>query len=269
MGLNVYTKSFIIFIVLNISYSLFSQERKVQVPSPERIAYTKKGLPADTIREYDENGVIKSLHYLYKKTYRYKGEKYHYCLYIAFNEQGNRIRFTDDLMGIDRKFSPDGDVISERIYNRKNSKEIGYVESFPGHHRKTVVVNGNKYDYDENDRLRRYWVRKNIQYNKQSGLLMATIYFQEYDVSGETCKYGRLYSNLYEQDPWLQVRPEFPVEMDSVPLQDFKEIVYPQLNMKEIFKWDYNNNKTIITQFEQDGDSWNETVRRFFPRHPK
>ena len=264
------TKSIILFVILTVSFDLFAQEQTSQPPSPkERPVYIKDGMSADTIREYHENGVLKCLYCPYQKKYRYQGNKYRYCLYEVYNEQGDLTRFTDDLMGIDRKYGTDSVLISETIYNRRKNKVIGKTEYFRDRLKESVIVNGNRYDYDENGRLRRYWTRKNVRYDKQDGSMMATLYFEEYDVSGEISRHGRIYSQINESDGWLQLTPEFPARMDSVPLQDFKEVVYPQLNMKETYRWDYTNNKTIVTQYEQQGAQWNESKRRFFSNKPK
>ena len=88
-------------------------------------------------------------------------------------------------------------------------------------------------------------------------------------IIGKISKYGRFYSGVYDLDLWLHLRPEFPAEIDAVPQQDFKEIYYPPLNLKETYKWDYVNNKTIVTRFELLNDKWKERHRRFYPRQPK
>ena len=264
------TKSIILFVILTVSFGLFAQELTSRPSSPkERTVYINDRKSADTIREYHENGALKCLYYPYQKKYKYQGNKYRYCLYEVYNEQGDLTRFMDDRMGIDRKYGTDSILISETIYNRRKNKVIGKTEYFPDHLKESVIVNGNRYDYDENGRLRRYWTRKNVRYDKQDGSMMATLYFEEYDVSGEISRHGRIYSQINESDGWLQLTPEFPARMDSIPLQDFKEVVYPQLNMKETYRWDYTNNKTIVTQFEQQGAQWNESGRRYFPNQPK
>ena len=96
--------------------------------------------------------------------------------------------------------------------------------------------------------------------------MSATFYFVEYDILDKISATGRFYTNLYEHDYWLHVTPEFPVDMDSVPIQDFKEIINHQAGLKNVFKWDYANNKTIITTYKQQGDIWIETERKSVPR---
>ncbi|MDR2914821.1 MAG: hypothetical protein LBV74_08335 [Tannerella sp.] len=226
----------------------------------------KEGMPVDTIKEYYENGILKSLYYPYKRKYKYCGRKYNYCLYIEYDEQGNCIRYTNDKEGIERKYRSDGALISVMYYCRRRSNLKYFVQNFPGSKMKSIITKGNKYDYDENERLRRHWVRKSAKYDKKSGVLSATFYFEEYDVAGNLSRIGRFYSNLYEHDQWLRVSPEFPVEMDSVPVQDFKEIIYPRLNLKDVYRWDYINNKTIIERYEQKGEVWVEIERKSLPR---
>lgn len=89
--------------------------------------------------------------------------------------------------------------------------------------------------------------------------MSATFYFEEYDVSGEVSKKGRFYSNLYDHNRWYHIIPEFPVGIEMVPVQDFREVVYPVLNIKDVYRWDYVNKKTIITRYEQQGDTWSES----------
>ena len=255
-------KSFFLFITLIFPLALFSQESSVETLS----GLLKKGTPGDTIREYYESGVLKTLSYTYKKKYKYKDEKYYYCLFEAYDENGNQIRRMDDMIGYDQIFATNGDVISYQIYNRRKSKLKYFIEYFQGSTKKTVITKGNRYDFDEKERLRRQWVRKNIRRDKQFDTMIATIYFEEYDVMGEISKSGRFYTSLYENDPWLQLTPEFPVDIDSVPLQDFKEIFFPQLGLKEIYRWNLAENKTVVSQFEQQGDSWSKIRRRTFRR---
>lgn len=226
----------------------------------------KKGMPIDTVKEYYENGIMKSLYYPYKRKYKYCGHKYNYCLYIEYDEKGNCIRYTNDKDGVERKYRSDGALISVLYYCRRKSSAKYYVENFPGSKKKSIITKGNKYDYDENERLRRHWVRKSTKYDKKSGVMSATFYFEEYDVEGDISRIGRFYSNLYEHDQWLHISPEFPADLDSVPMQDFKEIVYPRLNIKDVYKWDYVNNRTIITRYELNGEIWIETERRSLPR---
>ena len=255
-------KSFFLFITLIFPLVLFSQERSVEPLS----GLLKKGVSGDTIREYYENGALKTLCYTYKKKYKYKGDTYYCCLYVLYDENGNQVRRMDDMIGYDQIFAMNGDVISYQIYNRKKSKSKYFIEYFPGGTKKTVISKGNRYDFDENERLRRQWVRKNIRRDKKFGTMIATIYFEEYSVKGDISKSGRFYTNLYNNDPWLQLAPEFPADIDSVPLQDFKEIVYPQLGLKEVYRWNLAENKTIVSQFEQKGDSWSKIRRRTFQR---
>lgn len=226
----------------------------------------KNGIPVDTIKEFYENGTLKSLYYPYKRKYKYCGHTYNYCLYIAYDEQGNCIRYTNDKKGIERKYRSDGALISVMYYCRKRSNVRYYVENFPGSKRKSIITKGNKYDYDENERLRRHWVRKSAKYDKKSGILSATFYYEEYDVQGNVSSIGRFYSNLYEHDRWLHIAPEFPANMESVAEQDFKEIMYPRLNLKDVYKWDYANNRTIITRYERKGRAWVEAERKSLPR---
>lgn len=257
----------IIYLLVGLGFSsvLLSQER-----TEHRLSVKAgKEQPADTVKEFYENGALKSIYFPHKQTYRYEGNKYYYCLSIAYDEQGNRTRFTDDKIGLDRKYGSDGVLLTELIYNRKKSKAIQYIEYYPGYRKKSIARNGNKYEYDEDERVRGHWVRKSVRYNKKYGAKIATYYFEMYDVAGKIDKQGRCYSNMNEYDHWLHIAPEFPHAFDSIPLQDFKEIVYPQQNRKDVFTWDYSTNKTIVTRFEKKGDRWDEIQRRYFPRHPK
>jgi len=258
-------KSIFLFIALIISFGLFSKEK----PNQWAMGFLKKGTPADTIREYYESGALKSLHIPFKKTYKYRGIKYHYCLYIVYDENGNQKRHVDDRIGYEQTFTANGDVNSYMIYNRKKSKLIYYIEFFPASTKRMVISRGNKYDFDEYERLRRHWVRKSVRYDKRFDTMIASFYFEEFDVFGEVSKSGRFYTNLNEHNQWVQINPEFPTALDSVHIQDFKEIIFPQLNEKEVYKWDYTENKTIISRFDQQGDSWTKILRRTFPRHPK
>lgn len=226
----------------------------------------KNGMPVDTIKEYYENGILKSLYYPYKRKYKYCGRKYQYCLYIEYDEQGNCVRYTNDKEGIERKYRSDGSLISVMYYCRRKSSVRYYVENFPENKGKSIITRGNKYDYDENERLRCHWVRKSAKYDKKSGMLSATFYYEEYDVQGNISAIGRFYSNLYEHDRWLHIVPEFPVNLESVPAQDFKEITYPRLNLKDVYRWDYTNNRTIIIRYKQKGKTWVEIERKSLPR---
>ncbi len=226
----------------------------------------KKGIPVDTIKEYYANGILKSFYYPYRKKYTFSGRKYIYGLLIEYDEQGNRIRYRDDNKGIERIYRPDKTLKSVLYYCRKGSVSKYYVEYYPDGVKKTIVTNANKYDYDENGRLRRHWIRKSERYNKKYGTMLATFYFEEFDVSGEVSKTGRFYSNLYDHDHWYHIFPEFPEGIGAVPLQDFREVVYPALDIKDVYRWDYSNKKTIITRYEQRGDIWVESKSKSLPR---
>ena len=226
----------------------------------------KKGVPVDVVKGYYENGVIKFKYYPFKKKYKYRGRKYNYCLYSEYDENGNCIRYIDDMKGVERRYGSDGSLHSVLYYRRKASEVVHYEEYYPGNKKKTVISGGNKYDYDENGCLRRHWVRKSERHNKKYGTMSATIYFEEYDVSGNISRIGRLYTNLYEHDQWLHISPEFPASINSVPTQDFKEITYPRLNMKDVYKWDYSNNRTIITRYALKGKVWVEIERKSLSR---
>ena len=257
-----FAKRIFLFIAMILPFGLFSQER----PEQRMTGLFKKGMPADTIKEYYDSGALKSLYYPYKKTYKYEGRKYNYCLYLGYEENGICVRHTDDRIGYEQKFDPNGDLISYMIYNRKKSKVNYYIEFYPQSTKKMVITRGNRYDYDSMERLRRHWVRKKLRSDNKFGDNVSVFYFEEYNVLGDVTKSGRFYTSLYEQDPWVQLAPEFPTDLDSVPMQDFKEIAYPQWNLKEVYKWDYSKNRTIITRYEQQGDSWTKIRRRTFPR---
>ena len=259
-----FAKSFILFLGLIFPFGLFSQERPDVFPH-----VFKKGTPADTVREYYDNGVLKTLYYPYKRTYKYKGSRYNYGLYIAYDENGNQVRYTNDRIGYEQKFTADSILVSYMIYNRRRSSINYYIEFFPGSTKKMVISRGNRYDYDENERLRCHWVRKSVRSDKKTGVKVASFYFEEFDVSGDISRSGRFYTNIDENDPWLHLAPDFPVALDSIPIQDFKEIIYPRLNLKETYQWDYEGNKTIISRFEQQGDNWNKIRSRTFPRYTK
>jgi len=258
-----FAKSIFLFVAWLIPLGLLSQEQ------PEVLFPFKKGMYGDTIKEYYENGALKSLCYPYKKTYKYKGNRYHYCLYIAYDKNGNPVRHTDDRIGYEQKFTADSVLVSYMIYNRRSSNLKFFIEFFPGSTKKMVISRGNRYDYDENERLRRHWVRKSVRRDKKIGAMVASFYFEEYDVLGEISRNGRFYTYLNENDQWIHLTPEFPAALDSVPLQDFKEIIYPRMNLKETYKWDFDGNKTIISRFEQHGNSWNKIRRRTFPRYAR
>jgi len=258
-------KRVILFILLNGSFCLFSQKQ-----TDKRILEQfHEGMATDTVRIHDENGALQSLYYPYKKTYRYRGNKYRYCLFETYDEKGTCLRHMDDQIGFEKKFNANGDFIYYMIYNRKKSKLNYYIEFYPGSTKKTVITKGNRYDYDEKERLRRHWVRKGIRFDKKIGEKVATFYFEEYDVTGAISRSGRFYTQLAEQDDWMKITPEFPTALDFVPMQDFKEIVYPQLNARDVYRWDYSENKTIITRYEQQGESWIKNQRRTFPQFSK
>ena len=226
----------------------------------------KKGIPVDTIKGYFENGIVKYIYYPYKKKHKYGGRMYNYCLYIEYDKNGNCLRFTDDIKGIERKFNTDRSLLYTLKYNRKKNIAKYYKEYYPENMRKTVIIDGNKYEYGEDGSLKRHLFRKSEKYSKKYGTMSATFYFEEYDVMGNVSKSGRFYTNLYEHDQWLHIFPEFPVSLDSVSIHDFKEIIYPMLNARDVYKWDYYNNKTIITRYVQQGDVWVETETRFISR---
>ena len=219
----------------------------------------ERGFPVDTVKEYYQNRVLKSLYYPYKKNYKFSGHKYKYGLLMEFDEQGNCIRYRDDNKGMERIYRPDKSLESVLYYCRKRNELKYYVEYYPDGVKRTIVTNANKYDYDETGRLRRHWVRKSERYNKKYGTMSATFYFEEYNVSGEVSKKGRFYSNLYDHDRWYHIFPEFPAGIEMVPVQDFREVVYPVLNIKDVYRWDYVNRKTIVTRYEQQGDVWSES----------
>ena len=226
----------------------------------------KKGIPKGIMTEYHENGVVKTEYIPFNKKYKYSGKKYNYCKFTEFDECGNCVRYIDDIEGVEKKYDKDEILSYKLIYNRKKSSLIYYSEYYPEGDEKTIIKKGNRYDYDEKALLRRHWVRKSERYNKKHAILSATFYFEEYDISGKVSKTGRFYSNLYEHDHWLHITPEFPASIDMVAQQDFKEIVYTQLKIKDVYRWDYANSKTIITRYKQQGDSWIETGKRSLPR---
>ena len=226
----------------------------------------KNGVPVAEVKGYYISGALKFSYIPYKKSYKYGGRKFNYCLYMEYDEKSQCTRYTDDLNGIEKKYGEDGALISVLNYNRKKSAVKYYTEYYSENKKKTIIANGNKYDYDEEGRLKRHWVRKSERYNKKYRTMSATFYFVEYDILDNISATGRFYTNLYEHDQWLHVAPEFPVDLDSVPLQDFKEIINHQAGMKNVFKWDYVNNKTIITTYKQQGDIWLETERKSVPR---
>ena len=226
----------------------------------------KKGLPVDMVRGYFENGVIKFRYAPYNKSYKYCGRRYNYCSYKEYDESGICLIYMDDKKGMERKYNADGSLFSVLYYFRKSSELIHYEEYYKDKKKKTVIYDKKKFDYDENGRLRRYWERKSEKYDKKSGIMAATFYFEEYDVSGDVSRLGRFYTNLYDHDRWLHITPEFPESIDRVPLQDFKEVLFPQLGLKDLYRWDYANNKTIITRYKQQGKAWVETERKSLPR---
>jgi hypothetical protein len=226
----------------------------------------KKGLPIDVVIGYYKSGVVKFRYFPLKKRYTYKGVKYNYCVYKEYDEKGRYTRLIDDVEGTDSRYRADGSLTSVLYYNRNKSELIYYEEYFTSNKRKTVISDGNKYDYDENERLRRHWVRKSERYNKKYGTMFSTIYFEEFDVMGNVSKHGRFYTDLFEHDQWQHVFPEFPATIDSVPEQDFKEIIYPRLNLKDVYKWDFKNHKTTIIRYELRGGAWSETERKVLPR---
>ena len=226
----------------------------------------KNGMPVGVIKGYYKSGALKFSYLPYRSSYKYHGRKYKYCLYMEYDEQGNCTRSTDDKNGVEKKFGKDGFLISVLNYNRKRSSLKHYTEYFSEKKKKTIITKGNKYDYDEDGRLRRHWVRKSEKYNKKYSTMSATFYFVEYDMSDNISATGRFYTNLYEHDQWLHVAPEFPLSLDAVPLQDFKETINHQTGMKNVFKWDYANNKTIIITYKRQGDMWLEIERKSVPR---
>jgi hypothetical protein len=226
----------------------------------------KKGFPIDTVKEYYENGMLKSLYYPYKKKYKFSGRKYNYSLLIEYDKRGNCVRYRDDAMEVEKIYRSNKSLKSALYYCRKRNVLKYYVEYYPDGVKKTVVMDANKYDYDENERLRRHWIRKSEKYNKKYGIMSASFYFEEFDVSGEVSKTGRFYSNLYDHDRWHRIFPEFPRGIEAVPVQDFREVFYPALNLKDVYRWDYANKKTIITRYEQRGDIWVESESKSLPR---
>ena len=226
----------------------------------------KNGKPVGEVKGYYENGSVKFSYIPHKKKYKYLGQKYNYCSYKEFDEHGNCTRHIDDKKGLESRYREDGSLASALYYYRKRSSVKYYVDYFPDNKKKTVIAKDNKYEYDESGRLRRHWMRKSERHHKKHGTMAATFYFVEYDVTENISRTGRFYTNLYEHDHWLHVSPEFPACFDSVPLQDFKEIVNHQLGIKDVHKWDFANNKTIITRYRQQGDIWIEMERKSVPR---
>jgi len=229
------------------------------------------GVPVDTVKEYYESGVIKYIYYPYKRKYKYDGKEYNYSLFVQYDELGNCIRFVDDKKGVDVKYGQNDVLLSALHYNRRKSDVKYYVEYHPEGGKKMVITKGHRFDYDESGRLRCHWVRKSERRSQKHGVMSATFYFEDYDVTGGISRTGRFYSNsdLYEHDYWLHISPKFPVNLDSVPLQDFREVVHHKLNIKDVYKWDYANNKTIIVRYKQQGDVWLETEKTIVPRVAK
>jgi hypothetical protein len=259
-----FKKGFILFAGLCFLSGLYATERPDPFASFDRLVNSGKAI--DSIKEYHETGALKSVVYMYKKKYKFNGKKFNYSILTMYDETGHCIRYMNDWIGCERKYDASGHVISELIYERRKSRLKYYAEYFPDGMKKSVISSGNRYDYDEKERLRRHWERKSVRYNKKYGILAATFYFEEYDVSGNISKSGRFYTNLFDHDQWLHIAPEFPVDLESVSLQDFKEIVYPQMQLKDVYRWDYVNNKTIITRFELNGDNWIELKQKTYPR---
>ena len=226
----------------------------------------KNGLPVGMVRGYYKSGTVKFRYVPYKKKYKYYGQKYNYCLYKEYDESGNCIRYTDDTRGVEKRYDANGSLLSVLYYSRKGS-ELKHYEEYCIEGRKIVEISdGNRFDYDESGQLRRHWVRKSEKYDNKSRMMAATFYFKEYDVSGDISRSGRFYTNLYEHDRWLHISPEFPISIEHVSSQDFKEIVYPRLGIKDVYRWNYVNNKTIIIRYKQRGSAWIETERKTLPR---
>ncbi len=258
------TKFFLLCLVLCVSLGLVAQE----LPDRRIATLFADGIPKEALLEYYESGTLKTLYYPYKKKYKHNGLTYNYGLYIDYYRNGNYLRYTDDRIGFEQTFEATGELTSYLIYNRKKNKLTGYVEFFPGKSKKTVISNGKRLEYDENERLKRSIEQKSIRYEKKTGITAATFYFEEYDATGNVSRSGRFYTLLIEKDDRLRLKPEFPSDLDSVPIQDYKEVFYPQLNIKDVFFWDFSNRKTLVTRFERQGDGWKEIRKESFPRQP-
>lgn len=226
----------------------------------------KKGMPVDTIKEYYESGALKSVYYPYRDKYKYRGVKYPLSLVIEYDEAGVCIRHKDDEAGIEKRYDAQGGLISELHYSKKKSHIEQYIEYYPNRQQKTVITKRNRHDYDENGRLIRHWMRKSERFNKKDGVISASFYFEEYDLSGNTVKIGRFYTEMKEGEPFEHLKPEFPNCIEGVPLQDYKEVEYPLQEMKEVFRWDFENRKTIIIRYRQKNNRWVEVERKSLPR---
>ena len=225
-----------------------------------------KGQPVSIIKGYHQNGQLKFRYYPYRQKYKFNGNEYRYCFYEEYDEAGNYTRYINDKIGIEQKYRRGGVVTSELHYNRKKSRVKYYADYFPGGKKKTIITKGDKYDYDEEGRLKCHWIRKSEKHHKKTAIMAASFYFFEYDTSENISRSGRFYTNVNKCDNWLHVAPEFPLSLDSVPLQDFKEIAYHKLGLKDLYRWDFANNKTIITRYKQQGDIWIEIERKSVPR---
>lgn len=226
----------------------------------------KNGVPVDTIKEYYESGVLRSTYYPFRKKYKYQGCKYPYILLEQYNEAGVRIWYKNDIAGIEAHYDARGALVSELYYSRRDHCIEHYIEYFPNRKQKTVVTKRNRYDYDENGRLIRYWKRGSERFNKKNGVISGSFYFEEYDVSGAVAKIGRFYTEMKEGVPFEHLKPEFPDCIEKVPLQDYKEVKYPRLGIKEVFRWDFENKKTIIIRYRQKDNRWVEIERKSLPR---
>lgn len=226
----------------------------------------KKGVPVDTMKEYYESGVLKSVYHPYREKYVYQGNKYPFSLFAEYDETGVCVRFRDDETGIEKRYDAQGDLISELYYSRKNNCMDRYIEYFPNRQRKTVIMKRNRYDYDESGRLIRHWTRKSERYDKKKGVILATFGFEEYDASENVVKIARFYTEMREGELFERLKPEFPASVEIVSLQDYKEVEYPLLEMKETFRWDFKKGKTIIIRYRQKDGRWVETERKSLPR---
>lgn len=248
------------------SVEIISNESERQgVANVKKADRSEKGLPSDTLKEYYDNGTLKSVYYPYRKQYKYGGRKYPFSMYAEYDENGQCTQFRDDKLGIERRYR-NGALTSELIYSRKKNRIVQFVEYHPDGIRKTLILNQNRYDYDRQERLRRHWIRKSGRYNRKYSVLSATFNFEEYDVDGNISRTGRFYSEMKEMDLFRHLKPEFPAAMDSVPTQDFKEVEYPMLGLKDVYRWDYTNNRTIIFRYRQMGNRWVEVERKSLSR---